>query len=123
MTRDDMLRHAAHWIDAWNARDVDAVLSAFRPDARFVSPKAAQFVGRAELANRAEIEAYWRTGLTRISKIVFTLDHVVCDPEQAEMTVVYIAQLDDQRTRAAELMRFDADGHQIYGEALYGAAV
>lgn len=118
-----MLRHAAHWIDAWNRRDVDAVLSVFHEDAHFVSPKASQFVGRAELVNRHEIENYWRTGLRTITSIVFTLDHVACDPDRREMIVVYVAELNGRPTRAVELMRFDQAGRQIYGEALYGAAL
>jgi steroid delta-isomerase len=110
MSRDDMLRHAAHWIDAWNGRDVDAVLSAFRDDARFVSPKASHFVGRAELADKREIEAYWRTALNKIDSLIFTLDHVTCDVDRREMIVVYVAELNGRRMRASELMRFDHAG-------------
>ena len=121
MTRDDMLRHAVHWIDAWNRRDVDAVLSVFRDDARFVSPKAAQMVGYAELANKRELEAYWREAMRRITSLKFTLDHVTCDVEAREMVVFCTAELNGQSTRACELMRFDTNGRQIYGEAMYGA--
>lgn len=37
------------------------------------------------------------------------------------MLVVYDRLNDGKTVRACELMRFDSDGRQIYGEAMYGA--
>jgi ketosteroid isomerase-like protein len=35
---------AQQWVDAWNAHDLDAVLSHFSDDAEFSSPVAAQLL-------------------------------------------------------------------------------
>jgi hypothetical protein len=37
--------------------------------------------------------------------------------------VVYEANLNGERKRACEIMRFDESGRQIRGEALYGAVL
>jgi uncharacterized protein (TIGR02246 family) len=122
MNRAQMEAHARSWIDAWNARDLDAVLEPFAEDAEFVSPVALQLTGESTIHGRANIEAYWRKALAAIQTLVFELDAVVCDEDRSEMVVLYVAQRNAVKTRACELMRFHA-GRQIYGEALYGAAV
>ena len=116
-----MLDHGAHWIAAWNRRDVDAVLRPFTEGARFVSPKAAGIVGTTVLEGRQAIGEYWRRALDRIERLEFRLDHVTCDVEQREAVVFYQATLGSVTVRACELMRFDVEGRQVAGEALYGA--
>jgi ketosteroid isomerase-like protein len=124
MTRQRMLDHAAHWIDAWNRRDVDAVLRPFAEDACFVSPRAAGIVGTAVLEGKAAIGDYWRRALERIGSLEFRPGHVTCDVERREMVVFCEAVLGGATaTRACELMRFDAEGRQVAGEALYGAPI
>ena len=121
MTRDQMHHHAEQWIAAWNGGDVERVLADFADDARFVSPRAAQIAGHPEVRGKAALGAYWRAAMARLGTPRFRLDHVLCDIERNEMTVVYDRFGDGAIIRACELMRFDADGRQIYGEAMYGA--
>ena len=123
MTRDDMERHARAWIDAWNRRDVEAVLSHYADDAVFISPKALTFVGTARIEGKAKLADYWHTASQKIQTLVFRLDRAICDPQAGEMVVLYEATLNGTTSRACELMRFDAAGRQIGGEALYGAAL
>ena len=121
MTYERMMEFAAQWIAKWNRRDVESVLAHFADDAQFVSPLAAQFVGRSVLRDKEEIRAYWQAGMTRMSIIEFTLDHASWDERRRELTVVYQARLNDECKRACEIMQFDPSGRQIQGEALYGA--
>ncbi len=121
MTYDAMMRFAEEWIAAWNRRDVDAVLAHYAEEARFTSPVARAVVGHAVLRNKRELAGYWRAGLARISKLEFRLDHAVWDERRRELVVVYEADLNGERKRACEIMRFDAAGRQVVGEALYGA--
>jgi len=44
MIRDEMNAFAAAWVAAWNARDVERVLSLFSDDIRFTSPTALVFL-------------------------------------------------------------------------------
>ena len=45
MNRIEANAFATNWIRAWNKKDVDAVLEHYVEDAKFISPKAASFVG------------------------------------------------------------------------------
>jgi hypothetical protein len=123
MTYESMMIFAEAWIAAWNRRDIDAVLAHFAEEARFASPAAIGFIGRAVLRNKKELEEYWRAALDRISILEFKLDHATWDERRRELNVVYEANLNGDRKRACEIMQFDAAGRQIAGEALYGAAI
>src|SRR4051794_23614650 len=113
MTREQMLEHVAHWIAAWNRRDVNAVLCPFAEEARFVSPKAAEIAGTTVLEGRQVIGDYWRQALDRIGTLRFRLGHVTCDVERQEAVVFYEATLGGVTVRARELMRFNAEGRQV----------
>ena len=123
MTYDSMMSFAEAWIAAWNRRDVDAVLTHYADDAEFVSPVARNVVGRPVLRNKRALEDYWRAALARISTLEFKLNHATWDERHCELNIVYEANLNGERKRACEIMRFDAAGRQVAGEALYGAAI
>jgi steroid delta-isomerase len=123
MTHDAMMRFAEAWVAAWNRRDVEAVLAHYAEEAQFVSPVARSVVGRAVLRNKQELADYWRSALARIATLAFTLDHAAWDERRRELVVVYEANLNGEKKRACEIMRFDAGGTQIAGEAMYGAVI
>jgi len=123
MTYDTMMRFAEDWVAAWNRRDVDAVLAHYAEEAQFTSPVARSVVGRPVLRNKQELADYWRAALARISTLEFRLDHAAWDERRRELNVVYEANLNGERKRACEIMRFDEAGRQIRGEALYGAVL
>jgi steroid delta-isomerase len=123
MTRDDAMAFAADWIDAWNRRDVDAVLKHYVDDALFVTPKGEIFAGTPVLKGKAELSDYWRRASAQIKQLRFKLDHAAWDDATHELVVFYESSLDGRTTRACELMKFDRSGRQVSGEALYGAAV
>jgi steroid delta-isomerase len=118
-----MMSFADDWVAAWNRRDVDAVLAHYAEEAQFVSPLASAMVGRAVLRNKQEIGDYWRSALARIATLEFRLDHAAWDERRRELVVVYEGNLNGERKRTCEIMRFDAAGRQVSGEALYGAVI
>jgi hypothetical protein len=67
------------------------------------------------------LAAYWQRASAGIAELRFTLDRALWDPETRELLVLYDARIDGTTRRACELMRFDEDGQQMAGEALYGA--
>jgi acyl-CoA thioester hydrolase len=116
-------RFARDWIDAWNRRDVEAVLAHYADDATFVSPKALGIVGRARLTNTADLRRYWQQGVERLRSLRFELDAAIWSAPQQTLTILYAAWFDDAPAcRAVELLRFRGD-RVIAGEALYGATV
>jgi hypothetical protein len=66
---------AESWLHAWNARDLDAVLSHFADDAVFTSPIAAKIVEGSEgvIRGKAALREYWQEGLRRIPGLRFEL--------------------------------------------------
>jgi RimJ/RimL family protein N-acetyltransferase/ketosteroid isomerase-like protein len=64
---------AAAWAAAWNAHDVEAVLSHFAEDAVFTSPVAARIVPGSEgvLRGKAAIRDYWTTALRGLPDLRF----------------------------------------------------
>jgi steroid delta-isomerase len=111
------------WIRDWSHKDVDAVLSHWREDGVFVSPKAAVIAGAAELRGKPALREYWMKAKERIRTIRFTLDYHAWDADTRTLSIVYVAELDGDRKRALEILRFDADGLVRAGEAFYGAAL
>lgn len=112
---------AQAWIAAWNARDVETVLSHYADDAVFVSPRARGLMGRARVEGKANLRAYWVTGCERLTSLRFTLDRAVWSAESTTLTVLYTAALGTEvPVRAVEVMRFRGD-KIVQGEALYGA--
>ncbi|MCW2388104.1 ketosteroid isomerase-like protein [Sphingobium sp. B11D3B] len=119
MTRDEMMRFATQWIANWNARDLEAVLSHFAEDGRFISPLAKEIAGSPIIEGKAALRAYWSDALAVTTDMHFTLLAAVCDVEAQVLDVHYLAQRNGRSRRALETMRF-VDGKQVEGEAFFG---
>jgi len=121
MNRREVDDYARSWIAHWNARDLDAVLAWFEPDATFRSPKAVGIVGKPVLENRDELRAYWTRALEKIRSLRFELDHASWDERKNELCIVYVAELDGNRSRAIERLSFSERNRVFDGEGFYGA--
>jgi ketosteroid isomerase-like protein len=45
VTRDEISNLASHWVAAWNAHDLDAIMSHYEDAVELTSPVAAQLLG------------------------------------------------------------------------------
>jgi hypothetical protein len=105
----------AEWIAAWNAHDVEAVLSHFHEDAVFSSPFAALLVPESggKLAGKQAIRAYWHAGLARVPDLHFTLEAVFVGVD-----CLVIAYVNQKQVRVSEVLKFAGDlvveGHGTY---------
>jgi hypothetical protein len=63
------------WVRAWNAHDLDEVLSHFADDVVFTSPVAARLIEGSDgvVRGKAALRAYWAEGLRRIPDLHFEL--------------------------------------------------
>jgi ketosteroid isomerase-like protein len=120
MNRTEAAEYARRWIEAWNRRDVEAVLEHFEEDVVFSSPRASQVVGMATVHGKSALREYWRTSLRRIASMHFTLQRVIWDPESSELSIVYDREVNSQRDRASEVLQFDESSRVVRGEAFYG---
>jgi hypothetical protein len=69
-------RFAEQWLQAWNSRDLEAVLSHFSDDVVFSSPMAAQLCeGRdGVVRGKAALRDYWAEGLRRVPELRFEIE-------------------------------------------------
>lgn len=58
MNRTEATEYARRWTEAWNKRDIDAVLEHFEEDVVFSSPRALQVVGMPTVHGKAALGDY-----------------------------------------------------------------
>ncbi len=120
MTREEAVRFAREWIDAWNRRDIETVLAHYVDDLTFTSPRALEVVGTPTVVGKAALRSYWTKALGRTRSLRFTLERVLWDPELRELAIVYSRDVDGKRGRASENHRLDAAGRVLGAEVFYG---
>jgi hypothetical protein len=121
VTRAEIDAFVEAWIGAWNRRDIEAVLAHFADGVTFTSPVAAAITGSATVRGKAAIRAYWQAALVRSTKLVFTLDRAIWDPEHRGLAIVYERDADGARSRVCEILAFDESGMVGRGEVMRGA--
>jgi hypothetical protein len=120
MDRDEAKRYAQEWADAWNRRDVEAVLAHFEDDVVFSSPRALQIVGVGTIRGKASLRRYWNAALGAVGALHFGLRRILWDPEALELSIVYDREVDGHRDRATEVLQFGPAGRVVRGEVFYG---
>ena len=80
---------AEAWISAWNAHDLDAVMSLYSDDAEYISPIAARLLERenGKVQGTVELREYLSRGLNRYPDLHLELLHVL--PGVETVTLVY----------------------------------
>lgn len=71
----EAIQFAREWIAAWNARDLERILSHYTDDFEMSSPLIVALCGKPSgtLKGRAPIGAYWKTALERLPDLHFEL--------------------------------------------------
>lgn len=115
------LRYAKAWAGAWNRADLKAVLASVAEEVRFVSPLAARIAGSPWIEGKAAIRRYWSEALRLSGAPRFTVDQAIWDESSRTLVIFYGSEREAVLQRRCELMRSDASGRQIYGEAFHGA--
>ena len=111
----DAIDFSQHWVQAWNAHDVEAVLQHFHDDVVFTSPVAAQLLPqtRGVVRGKPALRHYWTVALSRIPNLRFTVEAVY----QGVDTVV-IAYRNQDDGLVSEVLKFDGglviEGHGTY---------
>lgn len=119
MTEAGAQAFARSWIDAWNRRDVEAVLAHYADDATFVSPRAERITGSPVVEGKSALRAYWQAALQQ-HKLEFSLDRALWSARAETLSVCYRAAFNDEPpNRASEVMRFRGSSI-VHGEAFYG---
>jgi len=120
MSREEAVRYARQWADAWKRRDVEGVLEHFEDHVVFSSPKALDAVGAPAVRGKAALRGYWDIALRAVTSLQFTLVRVVWDEHASELAIIYDRDVNGRRDRASEILHFAPSGRVIRGEVFYG---
>jgi hypothetical protein len=120
MQREEIEAFVVDWVQAFNRRDLDAVLTHFDECVRFTSPRAVAVVGVPTVEGKAALRHYWSQALARVRTLKFTLDHTLWDADRWELVIVYVAERDGRRQRVCERLRLNHAGRAVEGEVTLG---
>jgi ketosteroid isomerase-like protein len=79
MTKDEAWNLANHWVAAWNAHDLDSIMTHYEDSIELTSPVAAQLLGipGGKVDGKANLRAYFQRGLEAYPDLRFQLEDVL----------------------------------------------
>jgi hypothetical protein len=103
-------RFADHWVSAWNAHDIDAVLTHYTDDFEMTTPMIQRLLGieSGTLKGKMAVGDYWRSALKKVPNLKFSVIEVTCGV--GSVSIYYNAVLEK---RAVEIFFFN-EKDQIY---------
>jgi predicted ester cyclase len=117
LTIDEALNLADLWVAAWNAHDLDLIMTHYEDNVELTSPVAAQLLGISDgkVVGKAGLKAYFRRGLAAYPDLHFQLADVLCG-----VNSVVLYYTNQKGTRTAEFMELSATGKVAKVMANYG---
>jgi ketosteroid isomerase-like protein len=118
VTSDEARQLANHWLAAWNAHDLDLILTHYDDAIELTSPIAAKLLGTADgkVVGKANLRAYFRRGLETYPELHFRLEDVFCG-----VNSVVFYYTNQKGTRTAEFMELSVIGKVARVVANYSA--
>ena len=116
MTKEDAGTFANHWIAAWNAHDLEAILSHYDDAIELTSPVSAKLLGASggKVVGKANLRVYFQRGLAAYPELHFHLEDVLWGV--SSIVLYYVNQ---RGTRTAEFMELSANGKVVRVVANY----
>ena len=105
---------AQDWVAAWNAHDLEGILTHYASNVVFLSPVAQRRVGDGRVVGLPAMRAYWSQGLAAQPDLKFELADVLVGHEC--LTILY---RNHRGQTAAETFEFGADGKVVRSYACY----
>jgi predicted ester cyclase len=118
MTRDEAWNLANDWVAAWNAHDLDSIMTHYEDSIELTSPVAAQLLGMpsGKVAGKANLRAYFQRGLEAYPDLRFQLEDVLWG---VNSVVLYYSN--QKGTRTGEFMELSPIGKVARVVAHYNA--
>jgi predicted ester cyclase len=118
VTKDEAWKLANHWVAAWNAHDLDLIMTHYEDAVELTSPVAARLLGTAngKVIGKANLRAYFARGLEAYPELQFRLEDALWG---LNSVVLYYAN--QKGTRTAEFMELSAAGKVARVVANYNA--
>jgi hypothetical protein len=118
MTEEQAQDFAKHWIDAWNAHDLEEIMSHYEDEVELTSPVAAKLLSipDGKVKGKANLRAYFQRGLQAYPDLHFHRRDVLWG---VKSVLIYYANQKGRRT--AEFMEMSANGKVSRVVANYSA--
>lgn len=118
MTRDKAWALANHWISAWNAHDLDVIMTHYEDAIELTSPVAAQLLGTPDgkVVGKVSLRAYFQRALEVYPELHFHLEDVLWG-----VNSVVLYYTNQNGTHTGEFMELSATGKVTRVVAHYGA--
>ena len=118
MTKAEAWKLAEHWIAAWNAHDLELIMTHYEDAIELTSPVAAQLLGTpgGKVKGKANLKAYFQRGLEAYPELHFRLEDVFLG-----ISSVVLLYTNQKGTRTAEFMELSAIGKVARVVANYSA--
>lgn len=117
MTEDEAWKLAHHWIAAWNAHDLAAIMSHYEETIELTSPVAARLLGTdGKVVAIPNLKAYFQRGLDAYPNLHFELKDVLWG-----LNSIVLCYTNQNGTRTAEFMELSPNGKVTRVVANYGA--
>lgn len=118
MNADAAKNLAGHWVAAWNAHDLDSIMSHYDDEIELSSPVAAQLLGTPDgkVTGKVNVRAYFQRGLDAYPNLHFRLEDVLCG-----VNSVVLYYTNQKGTRTAEFMELSSTGRVARVVAHYTA--
>jgi len=107
VTKDDAWRLAEHWVAAWNAHDLERIMTHYDDAVVLTSPVAAQLLGTPDgrVVGKVNLRAYFQRGLEAYPELHFRLEDVLWGVKS-----VVLCYINHKGTRTAEFMELSGSG-------------
>jgi ketosteroid isomerase-like protein len=118
LTRDEAWNLANDWVAAWNAHDLDRIMTHYDDAVELTSPVAAKLFGtvNGKVVGKASLRAYFQRGLVAYPELHFRLADVLWG-----VNSVVLYYTNQTGTHTAEFMEFSASGKVARVAANYGS--
>lgn len=118
MTRAEAWNLANHWVAAWNAHDLDSIMTHYEDAIELTSPVAAQLLSTfdGKVVGKADLRAYFRRGLEAYLQLRFQIEDVLWG-----VNSVVLYYTNQKGTRTGEFMELSAIGKVTRVIAHYNA--
>jgi hypothetical protein len=118
VTSDEARNLANHWVEAWNAHDLDLIMTHYDDAIELTSPVAAQLLGTPDgkVVGKANLRAYFQRGLEAYPELHFLLEDVLWG-----VNSVVLYYTNQKGTRTGEFMELSAIGKVARVVANYSA--
>jgi len=107
VTKDKAWSLANHWVAAWNAHDLDLIMTHYDDAIELISPVAARLLGTPDgkVAGKPNLRAYFQRGLEAYPELHFRLEDVLWG-----LNSIVLYYTNQKGTRTAEVMELSASG-------------